>query len=362
MSRWSWLVILLLTTGGVSTIVGLTRRDATGRGLGRLVPDVDRLIIDAPDGLRRAVPLTLRNIGDSPVTIMKVRSSCGCALVQVPENAVVAAGASTRLQVSVQPLRRATRKVSVALETDSEIAKTVRIELEVNGAKQTPPLVLLAPQLVEITGTMPGTPVEQTVCVQTLERANGLHWVTGASVDDPQFEVTLANTTDTQAAGDAVRRTYCFVVTVLTPESGHIPRTRSLTLTTGYAASEPTPAIPVRALFQPAVVPMPGELLVRLRASEGDDVVRVIFLRCHDGTPWRVIDAQADASWLDVQIDPNQNPETSDAPPLRKILLRVMASELQHGIDYWSTAVTVNFDHPQLTHLQIPVTVHRASE
>jgi hypothetical protein len=91
------------------------------------------------------------NVGDSPVRIREVKTSCGCATVRAEPRWVPPKGRAI-IDVEATPIEVGVRPVSILLETDSPSSPEVRLQFTVIGYRRPPYLMSAVGELFYRTG------------------------------------------------------------------------------------------------------------------------------------------------------------------------------------------------------------------
>ena len=237
----------------------------------------------------------LENVGGSPVHILEVQTSCGCATPEV-QPTTIAPGKTGTVVVRAVPLHIGERMVSITLNTDSPSSPKVVLQLRIVGSRRAPFMGRAYGELnylvgssmsegrkifadaIESSGSIPSPPIARTempfleISNPTLE-SEAPHTLPGTIRRRYVYEVTLASKVP---SGRFVGE-----VTVTDPwDTDHVERVR-----------------------------VHGEYLPPIRAVPSRSVIRVGAGR-RDGEPTAKITILSTSSAPDLAAELERNQET----------------------------------------------------
>ena len=296
-------------------------------GLGFPVATADRGEFSAPG----SATVTVRNDGRGPLRITGVDTSCGCTTVRGVSRPLLAAGESTKFEVSLSPPARGKKQTRVTVSTDSRLEPKASVPFLLRGALPPTPSVVECPKrlTVEFVAVEPAT---TELVVRTAETPGTPPWL--AELRDAFGRSLSAVSAREEIESDDVEgvvRVYRLALTVPAPAPDTPDDVLDARLVT-VGGDEVGPVVRIARRSRPALEPQPSRVFVNLSRMSDGPVVRDVVLRRTAAEGGLTVDANL-PPWLTVETIP----ATADRPA--KLRLRVDTEAVPPGES--ATTITV---------------------
>ena len=149
MNRRHWPLLIAGLGLVVATASGVARIPSTPEALpGKLVATQERLTWTGPnDESSRLLSIDaagakfeIENVGGTPVRILEVESTCGCATPKLSTKIITPGGVGF-VEVKATPIRVGEKVAGITLRTDSPISPALTLLLIVKGSSRPPSMV-----------------------------------------------------------------------------------------------------------------------------------------------------------------------------------------------------------------------------
>jgi len=170
----------------------------------------------------RRVVLTLTNTTQRRVRLVDIESTCGCAIAQPLESAVLEPGQSLPLLLQVALPEMGSRLAEIIVQTDHPDHPRRVVTMTLRGRPMPVPRLMRQPERLDLTGAAAGERVEGLVFVDMIEAAAAAPQVTGLRASNGSSATAEMAGPPAEEPGPegSVRRTYQFRVLATTPASG----------------------------------------------------------------------------------------------------------------------------------------------
>ncbi len=174
-----------------------------------------------PAGQQATVVATLRNEGGSPLTVIGVKSSCGCTVATTETFDVIAPGQEAPLKFNVAVPLFGRRESVVMIDTNSPDTPTVRLVIQIEGDDEPVPRIVMQTQNLALRGTTAGQTIHGELEIQSAELLGSEPWIQRLQPSVPMVEVTRRDpVAEEQVAEGIVYRRYVFDVNAISPTAG----------------------------------------------------------------------------------------------------------------------------------------------
>lgn len=258
--------------------------DASQRDTGlKAEPDTFNLSTGGATAPQRIVA-RLKNTSHQPISILSVKSSCGCTVPYPLPAQPVGPGKTIELPIAVSPLEFGTRSITVTIATSSKSTPTVPLQITTRGRSVQAPYLAVAPSQVRMVGAQPDDMVEYEFTIQTIENRDAGPWIQRIDTRNSSVKCVIAGPpNDETYLGDIVRRTYR--IRVQGKLAGRKPTIAEMEIITASPATRPVKPIWVNVVYEPAVRAIPS--LFTVRAETADAVLqREILLMTEKTKDW----------------------------------------------------------------------------
>lgn len=321
-------------------------------GILAVIPPTVRVSADTT--ITDVVSVKLRNSGGRELTVLAVKSSCGCSLPRDLPGAPLRPGAEFELNLQVKLPSYGVRESHLDVTTDSDVTPMVRVPILMEGRTLTPPYLYGGPSDLR-TQVRVGERIDCDFEISAVEPQGEEAWlngftstISGLSISKP--EVLRA----APLSGSAIRRHYRVTVHADAAATPMEIRTLLVPSTRSEPARE-LPAIPLSFEWRSSLRILPSAVFID-RRSQGAEVQRAVLFLDQEHKDWRIESVTADVPWIAWSI---QEDRVAD-PQKRTVQLKVRPQILTVGKQ--EGAVTVKVHHPELTEIRIPVVVEGEGE
>lgn len=257
-----------------------------------LLVDPPFVIMDANESDDREATVRITNTGRNHVRLLKITSSCGCTVADLPERERLEPGESTKMRIRGTPPSVGRKNTYVQIETDAAATKWLRINLLLKGKEWPVPRLVRFPDKVVLQNRRQRPEaITATFQLQTVEKEGSDYWLT-VPPEVPDL-LTLDSASPIESPG---------------PESMLVSRSYGYTITgtvdpqqqweTTITMKTPLQQIPIRVVaeYVPPIKIVPNTLFIDLSSGDLTRATRTVRL-IGGGT----------ASVPQIQIDPTQD-------------------------------------------------------
>ena len=166
------------------------------------------------------VVLTLQNLGDEPLEVLSVRTSCSCTVADLPTNREIAGHSETALKLKVSPAMFGESESTITIVTNSKQRPTQDYRIRMVGADLPVPHILSQTPSIEVLGHTAGEELSGALEIRTVEDSASVEWIAGVETNSDQVTAKLRPPVEKgDLGGGVVGKWYVFDITAKCPES-----------------------------------------------------------------------------------------------------------------------------------------------
>ena len=301
--------LCLLVMSAVAMFAGCgdeAQSTAQAKSPGGIVVEPAELEVLADKSANVDASVMLKNRGPVSIELLEVTTRCGCMSAQRTWKPRLEPGESTQIAFSVQPMSYGVRRTSITVRTSSRDQPEITIPIAIKGPPLNPPYVRYAPDQLSKRIEAGATEATLPFSIICVEKKDEEAWFLGCECTLECVTFSAPELIEEKALDDeSVRREYRVVASIAHGKSQPEQLSAMVTLKVASSSMRPLKSFPLRVTNEPVVYCTPAALVVRSPPRSYKVVVRA-----EEGTPFKITSAQADASWVSIEFDPQSEDDT----------------------------------------------------